>query len=108
MNVERRLNSRERTSIRARICYSRDYALWADCVIRDLSEGGAKLQVAAIHPLPDNFLVLQLAEGVAMMARLKWRRGDMAGVTCPVRYDLRGVVPGELAPVRNLWRALNP
>lgn len=107
MISERRLNAREPTSIRGRVCYGRDYALWADCLIRDLSDGGAKLQVAAVHPLPQSFIVLQVIEGVAMTAKLKWRRGDLAGVSCPARYDLRGIVPGDLAPVRKLWLALN-
>lgn len=107
LKSERRLNPRESTVIRGRVCYGRDYELWADCLIRDLSEGGAKLQVAALHPLPDSFVVLQVIEGVAMTARLKWRRGDLAGVACPARYDLRGIVPGDLVPVRKLWQALN-
>jgi hypothetical protein len=107
VKAERRHNARESTLVRGRICYGGDYALWADCLIRDLSDGGAKLQVSAVHPLPDSFVVLQLVEGVAMVARLKWRRGDMAGVACPTRYDLRGMVPGDLAPVRKLWLALS-
>jgi hypothetical protein len=107
LRPERRLSLREPTSLRGRICYGRDYSLWADCLIRDLSDGGAKLQVAAVHPLPDTFVVLQLAEGVAMHAKLKWRRGDMVGVSCPTRYDLRGMVPGELGPVRKVWLALS-
>ncbi|KQT56976.1 pilus assembly protein PilZ [Methylobacterium sp. Leaf456] len=52
------------------------------CVIRDLSRTGAKLRVAPEIGLPETFsLVIAAHDLRTLTVRLRWRRGDFAGVT---------------------------
>lgn len=53
------------------------------CTIRDISEQGAKLQVASDIHLPDVFsVVLPVLDEVGdeRPVRLRWRNGNLAGV----------------------------
>lgn len=55
------------------------------CVIRDLSRTGAKLRVAPEIGLPETFsLVIAAHDLRTLTVRLRWRRGDFAGVTFEV------------------------
>ncbi|MEH3119364.1 MAG: PilZ domain-containing protein [Methylorubrum populi] len=52
------------------------------CTVRDLSHRGAKIHVAAAHDLPETFpLVIAAHDLRTVTVRLRWRRGDLAGVT---------------------------
>jgi hypothetical protein len=51
-----------------------------NCVIRDLSDTGAKLGVAASAKLPAEFDLWLVQRKVKLRARLMWRRGEFAGV----------------------------
>lgn len=52
------------------------------CVIRDLSRSGAKIRVAPEIGLPETFsLVIAAHDLRTLTVRLRWRRGDFAGVT---------------------------
>jgi hypothetical protein len=52
----------------------------SDCVIRDLSASGAKIQVRASVQLPEEFNLLLLEANTSRHVLLKWREGDFAGV----------------------------
>jgi hypothetical protein len=52
----------------------------ADCVIRDLSATGAKIQVRSSIELPPEFNLLLLEANTSRHVLLKWRAGDSAGV----------------------------
>ena len=62
--LDRREHARESANLRARVFYGQGMAHWADCMIVDLSKGGARLQISSIYPLPSRFVVLQLLGGV--------------------------------------------
>lgn len=52
------------------------------CVIRDLSRTGAKLRIDPEIGLPETFsLVIAAHDLRTLTVRLRWRRGDFAGVT---------------------------
>ncbi|VUF15349.1 PilZ domain-containing protein [Methylobacterium dankookense] len=52
------------------------------CEIRDLSASGAKLRVAPALDLPEVFELAIAAHDLRIRAvRLRWRRGEFAGVT---------------------------
>ncbi|SEO46127.1 PilZ domain-containing protein [Methylobacterium sp. ap11] len=52
------------------------------CEIADLSAAGARLRVPARFALPETFpLVIAAHELRTVEVRLRWRRGDFAGVT---------------------------
>lgn len=54
--------------------------LHADCVIRDLSASGAKLQVRSSVQLPQEFNLFLADANTSRHVVLKWRAGDYAGV----------------------------
>lgn len=50
------------------------------CVIRDLSDGGAKLGLSRRHVLPNRFWIIIRHADVTRRASLMWRRGEFAGI----------------------------
>jgi hypothetical protein len=54
--------------------------LESNCVIRDLSSTGAKLEVPAAIELPRAFNLMLLKTNSSRHVLLKWRRGNFAGV----------------------------
>lgn len=106
--ADARSGVRRRTLLRGRICWGPQYAISADCAIRDLSENGAQLRAPASQALPPSFALIHILEGVAFEAELAWRRGDLAGVKFVERHDLKVPVSRDLLPLRNIWLALAP
>lgn len=51
-----------------------------DCRIRNLSRGGARLQLDHERPLPRSFMLREPGTGRCFLARLIWQRGRDAGV----------------------------
>jgi len=103
---DRREHPREPTNLRARVFYGQGMAHWADCTIVDLSKGGARLQISSIYPLPSRFVLLQLLGGVVYDVRVRWRRGDMTGVSFDARTELESSSEERLAEVQKAWLAL--
>ena len=104
--TDRREHPRELTSLRARVFYGKEIAHWADCTIVDLSKGGARLQISAIYPLPSRFVVLQLLGGVVYDVRVRWRRGDMTGVSFDAQTQIETNTEERLVGVQKAWEAL--
>lgn len=104
--TDRREHPREPTNLRARVFYGKEMAHWADCSIVDLSKGGARLQISAIYPLPSRFVVLQLLGGVVYDVRVRWRRGDMTGVSFDAQTQIATNTEARLAGVQKAWEAL--
>jgi hypothetical protein len=50
-----------------------------ECMVRNLSEGGAQLTVASVIGIPQTF-VLKLNEGGRTQATIAWKRGNTIGV----------------------------
>ncbi|MCF1503391.1 MULTISPECIES: PilZ domain-containing protein [Afifella] len=51
-----------------------------DCVVRDLSKGGAKLKVTNPVAVPESFELLLESDNVMLKAEVIWRKGDQVGV----------------------------
>ncbi|HEY7382233.1 MAG TPA: PilZ domain-containing protein [Beijerinckiaceae bacterium] len=71
--------------------------LEVNCVIRDLSATGAKLEIPALIKLPQAFNLMLLKTNSSRHVRLKWRKGDYAGVQF-VLPDDAGVAKDERHP----------
>jgi hypothetical protein len=63
-----------------------------DCVIRDLSDTGARLEFAGPTELPKEFRLLIVSTNMFIPAELAWQRGLLAGI--------RFTGPGREAPPR--------
>ena len=75
---EKRQVHRRRTLKAARVILS-DWSTM-DCMIRDMSTGGAHLRFGATVVLPASFRLHMLAEGTMVPVNLLWQRGLSAGV----------------------------
>ncbi|MBL8770985.1 MAG: PilZ domain-containing protein [Phenylobacterium sp.] len=106
--IERRAEPREPVSLRARVLHGQGLAMWADCVIRDLSASGAKIELSHFHKLPPRFVLLHFEDGVAFEVVLKWRRADLAGAAFEGRHDLKGEVPAHMKAAQDQYIALKP
>lgn len=107
-NLERRAEPRDATRQPVRAYFGENLGLWADCELRDLSAGGAKIHVSSLYKLPPRFSLLLHQQGVAFDVVLKWRRGDLAGLSFEARHDLQTATSAWLIPLRDAWLALQP
>jgi hypothetical protein len=70
---------RTRTLLQARIEFNGG-ATTVDCTVRDLSDTGARLQVAESVTIPSKFTLFVPKHGLRYHALLRWHRGSFAGV----------------------------
>lgn len=66
--------------------------VFADCIIRDLSESGARIGVSRRVDLPSLFNLYFVQHRLALRARLRWRRGDYAGVSFCIEEQVARLV----------------
>jgi len=106
--VERRAAVRVPTHFPARLCYGPKHSQWADCVVKDLSTGGAKVELCSMYQLPRAFVLLHFSAGLAFEAVRRWRRADLLGVSFEMCHDLNAPLPARLGRVKATWLALQP
>lgn len=87
---DRRHAPRRRALKEAKVVLS-DWSV-IDCLVRDLSDMGARVEFSAPTNLPSEFRLLVVATNVLLPAELKRQRGLSAGV--------RFSGPGKVAPHR--------
>ncbi|MBQ1561144.1 MULTISPECIES: PilZ domain-containing protein [Caulobacter] len=76
-----------------------------DCVIRDVSSQGVKIQMLAGATPPDQMQLVDIAEGQAHDVVVAWRRDRELGLRILRTYDLRGLAPAAAGVARRIWRA---
>ena len=79
MITEKRREVRKRTFLKGRILFNKGAASM-DCLVRDLSEGGARLELSATSTLPDVFDLYIPQREETLRAGLRWRRENAVGV----------------------------
>ncbi|WP_296596762.1 PilZ domain-containing protein [Phenylobacterium sp.] len=104
--LDRRAEPRVSVNARGRIMHGEKLGIWADCLIKDLSDSGAKIELSHLHKVPPRFILIHFQAGMAFEVVLKWRRGDLAGMAFEVKHDLEQPVPQRLEAVRAAWLAL--
>lgn len=75
---DRRNAGRQRMAVPAKIAHGAGRAV-VDCTIRDLSDTGAKIELAADDGLPEAFF-LHFADGRQAPVEVVWRAGPTLGV----------------------------
>lgn len=80
LEPERRKGNRVRRLLAGKVIYSNG-ELIADCILRNVSQTGARIEMSGIVPLPEYFQVVRLKERTIAEARLVWRRANEVGVT---------------------------
>lgn len=76
----KRIAPRNRVLKSAKIVHLSNWSL-VDCIIRDISETGAKLIIGDQVAVPNEFRFLVSSENTIRNAQVVWRRGDMIGIT---------------------------
>ena len=71
---------RLRAILGARISFNEGFST-IDCVVRNLSDTGAKLALPSTLPVPDRSDLTILKTNVTSKCRLRWRREDEMGVS---------------------------
>jgi hypothetical protein len=78
--IERRALIRHKTFIQGRIYFNNRLSS-LDCIVRDVTERGARLQVAESVAVPDAFELYLPNKDEHFRAQAEWRRGDQIGVS---------------------------
>jgi hypothetical protein len=77
---ERRSASRQKTFLQGRLFFDNGRAS-VDCLIRDISEHGAKLRFSSAVATPDAVELHIPNKRESYQARVKWRNGEEIGVS---------------------------
>ena len=93
---ERREFQRGRTYLGGRLAFNNQYCA-IDCLVRNMSQNGAKLVFEGTVLLPGDFDFLLPQKGESRRARVVWRAQDQAGITFLHPRDGPGVVPLGIA-----------
>jgi hypothetical protein len=80
LNAEHRAAPRLRSLLAAKIIFNNGNST-LDCLVRNISESGAKLAVSTVVTLPERFDLLIPQKGTARRAQIRWRNADEIGVT---------------------------
>jgi PilZ domain len=78
-SIEGRRSPRVRTFLQARVSYG-DGAISTVCTVNQLSDVGARINIASAFSLPDTFEIAIPQRGISRRAKLIWRKDDQAGV----------------------------
>jgi hypothetical protein len=76
-----------------------------DCVIRDLSSSGAKVQMLQSAAPPGQVQLVDLVAGLAHDVSVAWQRDREIGLRIGRTYDLRGLTPAAASAAKRIWLA---
>ncbi|AVQ01107.1 pilus assembly protein PilZ [Caulobacter segnis] len=76
-----------------------------DCVIRDLSSQGAKVQMLASAAPPTQAQLVDLVAGQAHDVMVAWQKEREVGMRIVRTYDLRGLSPAAVGAAKRIWQA---
>jgi hypothetical protein len=77
---DRRALVRHRTFIQGRIYFNNGMSS-VDCIVRDLTEGGSRLEVPETVALPDAFELFLPNKDESFHAKVAWRKGNSIGIS---------------------------
>jgi len=76
-----------------------------DCVIKDLSSSGARIQMLSGNAPPSKAQLIDLVAGLAHDATVAWQRDREIGLRIVKTYDLRGLAPAAAGTAKRIWLA---
>ncbi|HLK24141.1 MAG TPA: PilZ domain-containing protein [Caulobacteraceae bacterium] len=109
--AERRNGAARRVDLRARSLMTGkvivgDCQMSVDCIIRNLSQRGARITIPRGIDLPALVGLMIVREGVYCEAAVAWRKGDQTGLAFRTRHNLKTDTDPARRGVRALWSAL--
>ena len=104
--ADRRREPRRRVLLQGKVVFPHN-SFSADCMIRDLSERGARIAVADQMITTHPFLIV-VREAVIHQSTTMWTDPRQAGLRFDESHALDGEVPLRLRAMRRLWVDLAP
>jgi len=74
-----------------------------DCVLRNMSETGARISLPPNTAVPDHFDLIDLKHGEAFACRVVWHDYPLIGVTFESRESLEQPDTPRLKSLKRLW-----
>lgn len=103
--MDRRRSLRRNCALGGRLFFGLA-GLSIDCVIRDISDHGARIAVpSATWKAPKEVHLLSLREGQVYSGKVVWNRGRYLGLNFSQVQKAAAVADPKLAPVRAAWSA---
>jgi len=103
---ERRQEPRRRVLLQGKLVFWRQ-SFGADCMIRDLSAGGARIVLRDSALAPDPYLIV-VREAAAHESITRWTLESQVGLSFSRSFDLGGEIPPHLQHLRRIWLELAP
>ena len=101
---ERRPSQRRRFLLGGIVTFA-DGAVSFDCIIRNQSEGGAKLSHDKDVQFPPRFYLINIRDRMVYEAELVWSKESESGINYKKRMSLSDIVDPELGYLARLWLA---
>lgn len=79
-----------------------------DCIIRDMSPSGARIQMLSSATPPDALQLVDLSSGYAHDSQVAWQKDREFGLRIVRTHDLRGLAPASFQTAKRLWAAKAP
>ena len=92
--AERRREVRLRSYLGGRITFNQRFSTM-DCLVRNISDRGAKIVLSGQEALPDCFELEIIKRGARLQARIEWQRQGEIGLSFAPRDPV--IVPLDLA-----------
>ncbi len=86
--TERRAFARHKTFIKGRIYFNNRMSS-VDCIVRDLADIGARLEVPENVTIPESFELYLPTRDEHFQARVKWRKGNNLGIAWGAEQSAR-------------------
>lgn len=99
--TEHRRAQRQRAYLGGKIVYGDYFSL--DCVVRDILEGGARIQLPDGQAVPDKVFLVDLKTGIAYDAHVVWRRYPLVGLQFAHQHGLPEASTPHLRILKQLW-----
>lgn len=94
--VEARKAPRKRVILGGKVVYN-EGGFSLDCRIRDLSDGGARIVIAAGSIIPTRVVLIDTRNAIAYEAEVVWLKAPEFGLKFLSRHSLRGQLPPQLS-----------
>ncbi len=76
-----------------------------DCVIRDMSTTGARIQMLSSASPPESVQLIDLVAGFAHDVKVVWQKDREFGLKIQRSHDLRGLATSSLQTAKRIWAA---
>jgi PilZ domain len=101
--AERRRSMRKKSFLRGCVYFNKRRGAM-DCLIRDISEEGARIIFSEAVNVPDVVELYIPQKEQTVRARVKWRHGDEVGLTFPAAGSAAGTAPESADLAQRLAR----